>query len=257
MTYFVKAKTNKSVIMKFSIIFLFLICLSTKIDAQINDTLFYWKTHYKTFSVGEVFYIGHQSIRIDNYKNIETIPTEDVFRISFQNKSSDLAKDWEEILNIRKLAKDSIQKNKKLVKDIANEKIVEPEKGFIEDKINVNEITKSKIDYQILNTTYKAEIKYEMSLAASYLNKSANNQRNMVVFSAMSGLFAVGWASQAFKVVNGGEPKGMTFFQTMTIGCSLGSMISHFMSISNLKQSSVHLEAASQYMGLSMVVPIR
>jgi len=241
--------------MKFSIIFLFLICLSTKIDAQINDTLFYWKTHFKTYSIGEVFYIGHMTIRIDNYKKIETIPTEDVFMISFKNKSSDLAKDWDSIVKIRQLARDSILKIRQLGKDIAKENIVEPEEKI--NKVTINEITKSNIDYQILNITFKAEIKYEMSLAASYLNKSANNQRNMVVFSTMSGLFAVGWLSQSVKVVNGGEPKGVAFFQTMTIGCSLGSMINHFMSISNLKQSSIHLEAASEYMGLSMVVPIR
>jgi hypothetical protein len=241
--YFVITITTKAITMKFSITLLFLICLSTQIDAQIIDTVFYQKDNVKTYSVGEVFYIGHMTIRIDNYKEIEVIPTESVFRISFQNKNNELLKDWDRIKNK--------QKNNISVPEVVTKaEVVIPEESE-------PEMPKAKIDYQILNSTYRAEIKQEFSLAATYLNKSANNQRNVVVFGTMSSLLGIGWASQVIKVANGGEPKGMAFYQTMSIGCSLASLVNYFMSISNLKQSSIHFQAASEYMGLSMVVPIR
>ena len=236
--------------MKYSLTVLFLIFIVTSINAQIIDTVFYQKDNERTFSIGEVFYIGHMTIRIDNNTEIEVIPTESVTKISFQNKNNELLKDWDRIKNKRN--------DKPIITEVTiTEKVKIPEENKPEIEQTEIEIPKAKIDYQILNSTYKVEIKQELSLAAFYLNKSANNQRNVIVFGTISSLFAMGLSSQIIKVANGGEPKGVAFYQTMIVGCSLAALINQFMFISNLKQSSIHFEAASEYLGLSMVVPVR
>jgi hypothetical protein len=193
-----------------------------------NDTVF----HKSFYTIGEVFYVGHQTVRVElpnEQEEIRVIPTSEVSRIFFADTNTSVYRNWMQL------------------------------KNPIQIKPNTKEFTPSqsvKVPEISDQTSIKSQSKEEMRLGAYYLNRSAINHRNKLIGGTISGIGAIGWASQVINISNGIEPTGLPFFQVMTIGGSLISLVNNVLFFQNMKKSAIHFEASSDYIGLSMVIPI-
>lgn len=160
--------------------------------------------------------------------------TADIKEIKFKIPESEISKEWQKVL---------INRNK-----LPNSNPNEFSKEW--------SISDTMITINTPNIGSNSKFSEELRLSSYYLQKSAKNQRNMFVGGLVSGLGSIGWSSQLSKVTAGQEPSGTLFFAMLTIGGGSITFINYLLSISNLKQSGIHLEAAADYAGLSLVIPL-
>jgi hypothetical protein len=185
--------------------------------------------------VGEIFYVGQSRVIYENKNevNIE-LPTADITEIKFKTPESEISKEWQKVL---------INRN-----ELPNSNPSEFSKDW--------SISDTMITFLAPNIGGNSKFNQELRLSSYYLKKSADNQRNMFISGLVGGLGLIGWSSQINKVAIGQEPSGTLFFAMLTIGGGSITFINYLLSISNLKQSGIHLEAAADYAGLSLVIPL-
>lgn len=197
-----------------------------------KDTIILYKSSEP--HIGEVFYIGQKRVIFDrgHGENVE-LSTVEINSINFENKSSELSKQWLKILEERKNSPSNFE--------ITNTSINNRMDSF-KDPHFINEDW-SKFGQEIKSSSY-------------FLKKSANNRRNIFLGGLITGVGIIGWNSNGFNNALVSQQDSKIFFFILGVGGSSFILTNYILSFTNLKKSAIHLEAASNSVGLSLIIPI-